>query len=59
MTKITNFRLSAEQRANCEQLLAEYRKATGDNMTISELLRRCVDIGLLKHRAELLKGGTR
>jgi len=51
-----NFRPTPEQWAQVNRFLHEYRKATGENINLSQVLRRCVDVGLSQVLDDLLKG---
>jgi hypothetical protein len=53
------FRVPQELQGRILEFLREYRMATGENMTVSDLCRFCVDHGLRHRRAELLGGGAR
>lgn len=48
-------RLADEDRTAIKLFLSKFRKRTGTNYTASELVRRCLAIGLRDHRAELEK----
>ena len=47
------FRLTGAERAAINSFLTKFRKRTGTNYSTSELIRRCLSIGLRDHRAEL------
>jgi len=49
------FRLAADEVTAIDLFLSKCRKRTGANYTASELMRRCLTIGLRDHKAELEK----
>ncbi len=53
--KIISFRVAADEAAAIDLFLSKCRKRTGANYTASDLIRRCLTIGLSEHKAELEK----
>ena len=58
MHSIISFRLSNEQQASMDNFRSGYRKSNEENLSVSDLIRRCLEIGLRDHRSELVKGGA-
>jgi hypothetical protein len=50
------FRTTPEQLEQLQAAIPTYRRATGGDTSVSDLVRRCVHIGLTEHIARLTGG---
>ena len=55
-TTPVTFRTSPEQLEQLQATIPAYRRATGGNTSLSEIIRQCVHIGLTQHRTQLTGG---